>query len=46
MDLFGGLEEERELIFCLGVLESVVGGRETLGRKRMCINTPSAPTVT
>ena len=37
---------ERELLFCLGMLESVGGGRETLGRKRMGINTPSAPTVT
>ena len=45
-DLRSTMEGERELLFCLGVLESVGGGRETLGRKRMGINTPSAPTVT
>ena len=37
---------ERELLFCLDMLESVVGVREMLERKMMGINTPSAPMVT
>ena len=50
MNLLGGLEinnggRERELLFYLGMLELAGGGKEPLGRKRMGINTPSAPTV-